>query len=434
MAPILETLTSELVQLGLTTASPNESDLHAKIVDRVEKELIVQVLGACDNVQIKAAARLGINRNTLHKKLKDYGLEEDAKDSGEWGVGVGMSTRALRRFVPHSHSPLPHSVMLAAFLSLALPRAMRSLWCSKSRGCGFRSSLRAYSCTVFAAAGVLAHTIYLGKRATETIGTPLSSEFDWYLIAAWALAAVYPRVDGPQQLDLNQRPHGRRHFHPALGCRLVAPAGYYFGGRQPLAREVASNFWVRTHLTCLALGFVSVLVGFVVGVMDLVQASRLKRKIPPQQGLKLPSWNGSSTRESAACNASFVLLTLGLLTDVILNMVNGHLPGAIRRCYASPWSSLGKPPRRHFSRSTSRPDKPQNGLYHDRHGRRGAALTGARALAAECAWSTEERAGAGSSELGARKTFRFNSSQLSALGSKLRLPREAAHEASDGRL
>lgn len=69
---------------------------------------------------------------------------------------------------------------------------------------------------------------------------------------------------------------------------LVA-AGYYFGGRQPLAHEVASNFWVRTHLTCLAYGFVSVLVGFVVGIMDLVQASRLKHKIPPQQGLKLPS-------------------------------------------------------------------------------------------------------------------------------------------------
>ncbi|MGC3971729.1 MAG: sigma-54 dependent transcriptional regulator [Pirellulales bacterium] len=76
----LETLTFELVQLGLTTASPNEADLHAKIVDRVEKELIVQVLAACDNVQIKAAARLGINRNTLHKKLKDYGLEEETKE------------------------------------------------------------------------------------------------------------------------------------------------------------------------------------------------------------------------------------------------------------------------------------------------------------------------------------------------------------------
>ena len=33
------------------------------------------MLAECDGVQIKAASRLGINRNTLHKKLKQYGLD-----------------------------------------------------------------------------------------------------------------------------------------------------------------------------------------------------------------------------------------------------------------------------------------------------------------------------------------------------------------------
>ncbi len=74
----LETLTSDLVQLGLGTAGPNEDSLHTKIVNRVERELIAQVMAACDNVQIKAAAKLGINRNTLHKKLKEYGLDGEA--------------------------------------------------------------------------------------------------------------------------------------------------------------------------------------------------------------------------------------------------------------------------------------------------------------------------------------------------------------------
>jgi len=71
----LETLTYELVQLGLGAAGPNEDSMHTKIVNRVERELIAQVMAACDNVQIKAAAKLGINRNTLHKKLKEYGLD-----------------------------------------------------------------------------------------------------------------------------------------------------------------------------------------------------------------------------------------------------------------------------------------------------------------------------------------------------------------------
>ncbi len=42
----LETLTFELVQQGLTTAAPGELNLHSKIVDQVERELIVQVLAA----------------------------------------------------------------------------------------------------------------------------------------------------------------------------------------------------------------------------------------------------------------------------------------------------------------------------------------------------------------------------------------------------
>ncbi len=73
----LDTLTSELVQQGLASAGPQQDNLHTAIVNRVERELISQVLAHCDNVQIKAAARLGINRNTLHKKLKEYGLDQE---------------------------------------------------------------------------------------------------------------------------------------------------------------------------------------------------------------------------------------------------------------------------------------------------------------------------------------------------------------------
>ncbi len=74
----LETLTYELVQQGLVTAGPQEDNLHAKVVNRVERELIAQVMTSCESVQTKAAGKLGINRNTLHKKLKEYGLDGEA--------------------------------------------------------------------------------------------------------------------------------------------------------------------------------------------------------------------------------------------------------------------------------------------------------------------------------------------------------------------
>jgi len=71
----VETLTREVVMQGLSTAGEEAVNLHGLIVDRVEKELIAQVLESCGGVQTKAAVRLGINRNTLHKKIKDYGLD-----------------------------------------------------------------------------------------------------------------------------------------------------------------------------------------------------------------------------------------------------------------------------------------------------------------------------------------------------------------------
>ncbi len=67
-------LAAELVRRGIETAGPDADNLHAVVVDRVERELIAQMMAACDGVRVKAADRLGINRNTLHKKLKDYGL------------------------------------------------------------------------------------------------------------------------------------------------------------------------------------------------------------------------------------------------------------------------------------------------------------------------------------------------------------------------
>lgn len=74
--PDFETLTADVVQQGLAMLGPEEAGLHGHIVNSVERELIAQVMQACNNVQTKAATRLGINRNTLHKKLKEYDLDQ----------------------------------------------------------------------------------------------------------------------------------------------------------------------------------------------------------------------------------------------------------------------------------------------------------------------------------------------------------------------
>ena len=72
----VDDLVVELVQQAVASSDPDDKGLHAGIVNRVERETIAQVLQACGGVQTKAANRLGINRNTLHKKVKEYDLDD----------------------------------------------------------------------------------------------------------------------------------------------------------------------------------------------------------------------------------------------------------------------------------------------------------------------------------------------------------------------
>jgi DNA-binding NtrC family response regulator len=110
----LPALCTELVRQGIRSAGPSPTDLYDRIVSRVERELIQQVLQNCDRVQIKAAARLGINRNTLHKKLAEYRLDnvdsavaaDDRRTSN--GDNLDPSEDDVAR--PASHKPVPPSI------------------------------------------------------------------------------------------------------------------------------------------------------------------------------------------------------------------------------------------------------------------------------------------------------------------------------------
>ena len=49
-------------------------DLYEVVLREIEKPLLSEVLRHCDGNQSRAAATLGINRATLRKKLREYGL------------------------------------------------------------------------------------------------------------------------------------------------------------------------------------------------------------------------------------------------------------------------------------------------------------------------------------------------------------------------
>ena len=111
---------------------------------------------------------------------------------------------------------------------------------------------------MFASAGLLAHTLFLVYRATTATSTPLSSEFDWFLVAAWVLAATYLYLT---------------FYHPrtAIGLfvlplvlALVAVA-QFFASHEPFAASRASQVWGAIHGVFILLGTVAVMVGFVAG-------------------------------------------------------------------------------------------------------------------------------------------------------------------------
>jgi len=128
---------------------------------------------------------------------------------------------------------------------------------------------------------IAAQTLYLAQRAsTQTF--PLASQFDWCLVAAWLLVIVYLYLTlvFPRALT-------GLILLPAALALIGGAAG--FAEQEPRALESAASFWGMMHGCALLLGAVSVVLGFVVGVMYLLQSGRLKRKAPLSSRFHFPS-------------------------------------------------------------------------------------------------------------------------------------------------
>jgi len=71
----IETLTRRLADQAISDYELREGEIYQLVIDQIEHALIDRALGKCGGVKTKAADFLGINRNTLNKKVKDLGIE-----------------------------------------------------------------------------------------------------------------------------------------------------------------------------------------------------------------------------------------------------------------------------------------------------------------------------------------------------------------------
>lgn len=71
----IETLAGRLAEQALADYELREGQVHQLVIEQVESALIARAMTKCGQVKTKTADFLGINRNTLNKKVKELGIE-----------------------------------------------------------------------------------------------------------------------------------------------------------------------------------------------------------------------------------------------------------------------------------------------------------------------------------------------------------------------
>jgi hypothetical protein len=182
----------------------------------------------------------------------------------------------------------------------------------------FRAPVRLAVMVGFAAAGLLAHTIFLWTQAREVPaqGAPLSNWRDWCLVMAWLLAIVYLTV----AVRHPRAPAGLLILPVALA--LIALAALC-DSAAPFSEQEALLRWSIVHSAALLLGTVAVMLGFVAGLMYLAQSHRLKRRRPARRGFDLPSLEWLQRVNKQALFYSSLFIFVGLAAGILLNVIRG---------------------------------------------------------------------------------------------------------------
>lgn len=188
-----------------------------------------------------------------------------------------------------------------------------ALACEASR-LVFRSGVRGAAMIAFAVAGLVAHTLFLSWRAATEPAVPLSSAFDWYLLAAWLLAgsSLWLTLANPRT------PVGLFLLPLVLG--LIGAA--QVSSRVPFPQSPATQIWGAVHGAFNLAASVAVAIGAVTGMMWLFQAGRLARKEPPLRGFRLPSLERLAPVAGRCLSIAAWTASAGFLSGIVLNAVN----------------------------------------------------------------------------------------------------------------
>lgn len=180
----------------------------------------------------------------------------------------------------------------------------------------FRAPIRWIVTAGFAIAGLIAHSLFIWHRAATSVAEavpPLSSWCDWFLIAACLLTVIYLAL-------MFRRPENSQGIFALPMVLVLIGLGWYFLDAAGFTRVQAVSSWRVIHGLALLSGTVVVAVGFIAGVMYLVQSRRLKLKKPISQRFKLPSLEQLQSASETSFIVSSLLLGIGLVSGLVLNV------------------------------------------------------------------------------------------------------------------
>jgi ABC-type uncharacterized transport system permease subunit len=161
-------------------------------------------------------------------------------------------------------------------------------------------------------AGVVAHTLYLVYRGAQSGALPASTAAEWLQLAAWVLAIIYLAA----LFYLPRTPTGL----VLLPIVLALAIGSNWASTEPLAPAKSFYVWATFHGIVLLLGMVAVCIGFMAGLMYLVQSYALKHVHSSANGLRLPSLEWLERVNSRTLGLSAVLIALGFLSGVAMSV------------------------------------------------------------------------------------------------------------------
>jgi ABC-type uncharacterized transport system permease subunit len=194
-------------------------------------------------------------------------------------------------------------ICFAASYAVAFALELAAL---KQRFAGHRAAL-----AIAIVAGLVAHSLYLAFVAGEANAISMSA-VEWLLMAAWVLAVV----DLAALFYLPRSPTGLVLLPIVLGLVI----GSIYADPEPLAPERSSYLWGTFHALVLMLGTVAVCIGFIAGMMYLVQSYALKHVRSPANGLRLPSLEWLERVNSRALGLSAVFVALGFASGLVMSL------------------------------------------------------------------------------------------------------------------